>query len=613
MSQTVAVRLPKAATYKLSSIVSWLVTVDHKRIGLLYFFSSLLFMLLGGLQALLIRTQLFYPNNTLFEGMAFNQLFTMHGTIMVFLAIMPLNAAFFNYFIPLQIGARDVAFPRVNAFTFWIFLAGGLMLHSSYFFNAVPDVAWTGYANLSTRVYLPSMGGDVWAMTIQVLGLSTLVAAVNFTVTILNMRAPGMTMFKLPMFTWTTLVTQVLIMLSFPVITVGLAFLTMDRTFGTHFFNPAAGGDVILWQHIFWVFGHPEVYILALPVMGYVSEILATFSRKSLFGYAVMVVSSSGIGFLGFGVWAHHMFTTNMGTIADAIFAAATMTIAVPTGVKIFNWLFTMWGGSIKITAAWLFAVGFILMFTIGGITGIMHASPPINFQQHDTYFVVGHFHYVLIGGSLMGIFGAIYYWAPKMFGRVLSEKLGYWHFGLLLLGMNLTFMSFHLVGVEGMPRRYYYYTEESGWTFFNQLATIGAYIQAVAILIFIYNFFVSMRKKPDAGADPWNARTLEWSVSSPPPIFNFFKLPNINKVDHFWHDKVKNGDSAIEKLKGDEHVHLPNPSWIPLVSALFLSIVPVGILIYRASGNIATLLIPLAGLVLFLIAAVKWALTPIE
>ena len=600
-----------AASYKKSNILSWLVTVDHKRIGLLYFFSAFAFFLLGGLEAILIRTQLFFPENDFLVGMSYNETFTMHGTTMIFLAIMPMNAAFFNYILPLQIGARDVAFPRINAFTFWLFLLGGIFLHVSYLVGHVPDASWTGYANLSSSAYLPSLGADFWTVGIQILGLSTLVASINFAVTIINMRAPGMTLLRMPLFTWTSLVTQVLIILSFPVITIGLFLLMFDRMFGTNFFNPAYGGDVLLWQHIFWIFGHPEVYILALPVMGYISEILATFSRKSLFGYAVMVFSASGIGFLGYGVWAHHLFTVGMGDVANAVFAASTMAIAVPTGVKVFNWLFTMWGGSIRINSAWLFAVGFILMFLIGGITGIMHASPPIDYQQHDTYFVVGHFHYVLIGGSLMGLFAAIFYWYPKMFGRIMSEKLGVIHFVLLMLGMNLTFMGFILVGVEGMPRRYFWYADDSGWTLLNQIASIGAYIQGVSILIFIYNFFWSLKHGQKADADPWNARTMEWSIASPPPEFNFYRIPTVKQIDDFWYKKKENMATAIEKLSGQEKVHLPSPTWLPLVASVVLTIAPVGMMFFQHFDNPWLLLIPAFGLAGFTLTTLKWAFTP--
>ena len=594
--------------------VSWLVTVDHKRVGILYFYSALFFLVLGGIEALLIRTQLFIPDNTLLVGTDYNKTFTMHGTTMIFLVVMPLNAAFFNYIMPLQIGARDVVYPRLNAFTYWLFLGGGLLLHSSFFIpNAVPALGWFGYANISLKGYLPDLGSDIWALSLQVLGLSTLLASFNFFVTLLNMRAKGMSFFKMPMFCWTTLITQVLIILSFPVITIALILLTFDRTFGTSFYDPHTGGDVLLWQHLFWIFGHPEVYILILAPMGYVSEVFSTFSRKTIFGYPVMVFSVCAIGFFGFVVWAHHLFTVGMGKWADAIFSIATMSIAIPTGVKVFNWLFTLWRGSIKISVAFLYAVGFILMFTIGGITGIMHASPPIDLQHQDSYFVVGHFHYVLIGGATMGLMSAIHYWFPKMFGRMLNEKIGMVQFVFLLVGMNITFMSMHLVGVEGMPRRTFTYSAEQGWTFWNQIATFGAYIQSVAFILFFWNIYRTMKRPRNAKADPWNGRTLEWSISSPPPEFNFYKLPQVEKYEQFWWDKTKKGTAAIERLKGNEKVHLPNPSWYPIIAGGVTMIIPAGILMYAYSDSTthSILLIPLLAVIGLTVVFFKWAFEP--
>ena len=601
---------------KQSFLVEWLTTVDHKKIGILYFISALLFLIIGGFEALLIRWQLFVPDNNFLVGMNYNKTFTMHGTTMIFLVVMPLNAAFFNYIMPLQIGARDVVFPRLNAFTYWVFLFGGLFLHASFFIpDGVPDGGWFGYANLSTKDYLPTLSMDIWLLSLQILGLSTLTASFNFFVTIINMRTKGMLFSRMPLFTWTTLVTQVLIIASFPVITVALALLMFDRVFGTSFYSPEGGGDVILWEHLFWIFGHPEVYILILPPMGAVSEVLATASKQKIFAYPLMVLSVCIIGFLGFSVWAHHMFSVGMGKWANAAFAVATMLIAIPTGIKIFNWLFTMWGGSIRITSAFLYAIGFVLMFTIGGITGVMHASVPIDLQHQDTYFVVGHFHYVLIGGSLMGILAAIYYWFPKMFGVCLNEKIGIIQFILLLIGMNLTFMSMHFVGVEGMPRRIFTYGEEQGWTFWNQMTSIGAYIQAVSFALFFYNLFKGFVSFKNASADPWDARTLEWSISSPPPEFNFYKLPEVNGQDDFWYKKKKLKDKAIEILKGDEVVHLPNPSWYPLFFAMALMLMPIGLLLYSATDS--TMLAPLALLPLSFVGMIylgfKWAFEPAE
>ncbi len=419
-----SVAYPSVAAAPRSGLWSWITTTDHKRIGVLYGVTAFVFFVVGGIEALIIRLQLARPENHLVSAETFNQLFTMHGTTMIFLAVMPLSAAFFNFVVPLQIGARDVAFPRLNAFSYWVFLVGGLFLNASWFVGAAPDAGWFGYANLTTRQFSPGPNVDFWVIGLQILGVASLAAAFNFITTILNMRAPGMRMMRMPVFSWMVLVTQILIATAFPVITVALVFLMFDRFFGTNFYAVAAGGDLLLWQHLFWLFGHPEVYILILPAMGIVSEVLPTFSRKPLFGYAVVVYSGALIGVMGWGVWAHHMFAVGMGPVADSVFSATTMMIAIPTGVKIFNWIATMWGGRIRFTTAMLFAVGFIAMFIIGGLSGVMHSSPPADLQQTDTYFVVAHFHYVLFGGAVQGLFAGIYYWWPKVTGRLLNEKL---------------------------------------------------------------------------------------------------------------------------------------------------------------------------------------------
>ena len=454
-----------AAHAEKTGLWSWLTTVDHKRIGILYGATAFFFFLLGGIEALIIRIQLARPDNNFISPETYNQLFTMHGTTMIFLAIMPLSSMLFNYLIPLMIGARDVAFPRLNAFSYWVFLLGGLFLNASFLFGAAPDTGWYGYANLTSRQFSAGPNVDFWNMGLQVLGVASLAAAVNFFVTIVNMRAPGMTMMRMPMFVWMSFITQILLLLAFPVIAVALILLMFDRFFGTHFFIPTGGGDPLLWQHFFWVFGHPEVYILILPAFGVVSEVLPVFSRKPLFGYAAMVFSGVFIAFLGFGVWSHHMFTTGMGPLADTFFALSTMLIAIPTGVKIFNWMGTMWFGSLQFKTPMYFAVAFIAMFIIGGLSGVMHASPPADLQQNDTYFIVAHFHYVLFGGSIFALNAGAYYWWPKMFGRMLDERLGKVHFWLMLIGFNLTFFPMHFVGLNGMPRRTYTYPAELGFT----------------------------------------------------------------------------------------------------------------------------------------------------
>src|ERR671915_550367 len=538
-----------AAHGEKTGLWSWITTVDHKRIGILYGATAFFFFLMGGVEALLLRIQLGSPENTFLSPEAYNQLFTMHGTTMIFLAIMPLSAMFFNFMIPLQIGARDVAFPRLNAFSYWVFLLGGLFLNSSWLFGVAPDAGWFGYANLTSKQYSPGLNVDFWMLGLQILGIASLAAAVNFFVTIINMRAPGMTLMRMPMFTWMSLITQVLLLLAFPVITVALILLMYDRFFGSNFFVPSGGGDPLLWQHLFWIFGHPEVYILILPAFGIVSEVLPVFSRKPLFGYAAMVFSGVFIAFLGFGVWAHHMFATGMGPIADAFFALSTMLIAIPTGVKIFNWIGTMWGGSLQFRTPMLFAIGFIAMFIIGGLSGVMHASPPADLQQTDTYFVVAHFHYVLFGGSIFALTAGAYYWWPKMFGRLLDERLGRVHFWLMMIGFNLTFFPMHFVGLNGMARRTYTYPEGLGFETLNQIETAGSFVLGIAMLVFLYNIMKTWRQPRNAPADPWNGATLEWAIPSPPQEFNFAEIP------------VVHGRGALWELKRERRApQLPEP-----------------------------------------------------
>ncbi len=509
------------------TVWSWLTTVDHKRIGILYGTSAFIFFLVGGIEALIMRLQLARPDNTLVGPERFNELFTMHGTTMIFLAVMPLSAAFFNYMIPLMIGARDVAFPRLNALSYWIFLSGALFLNSSWLFGLAPDGGWFGYANLTTTQFSPRHTIDFWMLGLQILGISSMLAGFNFLVTIINMRAPGMTLMRMPVFIWMSFVTQFLLVLAFPAITVALILLMFDRFFGTLFYAPAAGGDPLLWQHLFWIFGHPEVYILILPAMGIVSEVLPTFSRKPLFGAPVVIYSGIMIGFFGFGVWSHHMFSVGMGPVADAAFSISTMLIAVPTGVKILNWIGTLWGGTIRFRTPLYFSLGFIAMFTMGGLSGVMHASPPVDLQQTDTYFVVAHFHYVLFGGSIFGLFSGIYYWWPKITGKLLDERLGLWHFWIMMLGFNMTFFPQHYLGLIGMPRRIYTYAPDLGWNFWNLISTIGAFLIAVSLLFFIANVITHHAGRrggrqrplgrPDAGVvDPLPASGLQLRAPAP-------------------------------------------------------------------------------------------------
>jgi len=535
-----------------SGLWSWLTTVDHKRIGILYLYTALFYLLVGGLEATLIRTQLARPNLSVVSAETYNQLFTMHGTTMVFLVVMPLSAAFFNYLIPLQIGARDVAFPRLNAFSYWVYALGGLFITLPIFFGMAPNGGWFGYAPLSGTTYASGFNMDFWVLGLQILGISSLAAAFNFITTIVNLRAPGMTLMRMPMFTWMSFVVQFLVILAFPVITAALFFLQFDRFFGTNFYVVQAGGDPLLWQHLFWVFGHPEVYILILPAFGLVSEVLPTHSRKPLFGYNVMAYSGMMIGFLGFGVWAHHMFAVGMGPVADSIFSVSTMLIGLPTGVKIFNWIATMYGGSLRFPTSMKFAIGLIAMFTIGGISGVMHSSPPSDLQQTDTYFVVAHFHYVLYGGAIMGIFAGIYHYFPKITGRFMSERLGTWHFWLNFVGLNLTFFPMHFSGMLGMPRRIYTYDAGQGWDLFNLVSTTGTYMLLVAGLIFAYNFFWSKKNGAPAGSDPWGAPTLEWSIPSPPPEYNFAQIPEVTSRYPMWDLKAPDRTAGLEHAHGD-------------------------------------------------------------
>ncbi|HZU05491.1 MAG TPA: cytochrome c oxidase subunit I [Chloroflexota bacterium] len=599
---------------------SWVTTVDHKRIGVLYGVTAFIFFLIGGVEALLIRLQLAVPNNHLLNPELYNQLFTMHGTTMIFLVVMPLSVAFFNIAVPLQIGARDVAFPRLNALSYWIFVTGGILLNLGWLMGAAPNGGWFGYAPNTERAFNPGPGIDFWALGLLVLGTASMAGAFNFIVTILNLRAPGMSFMRMPVFTWMTLVVSFLIIFAFPVITVALIQLVFDRHFGTNFFISSAGGDALLWQHLFWIFGHPEVYILILPAMGVVSEVLPVFSRKPLFGYAVVVYSGIAIAFVSYGVWAHHMFTTGLGPIADAVFVTTTMAVAVPTGVKIFNWIATLWGGSIDFKTPLLMALGFVSMFIIGGLSGVTHAVAPSDWQQTDTYYVVAHFHYVLFGGAIFGLFAGIYYWWPKMTGRLLDERLGKWHFWLMLIGFNLTFAPMHWLGLNGMPRRYFTYQAGMGWDFWNLVATIGAFVIAASILVFMYNAGMSLRRGALAGNDPWDGRTLEWAIPSPPPPYNFAVIPTVRGRDAWWLEKYGRGArtraqapaSTAQQSSHNPHgteeahdIHMPDPSYYPVITALGLTLFAAGFIFgWWLSG---------IGLLLMLFGIYAWCFEPIS
>jgi cytochrome c oxidase subunit 1 len=582
---------------------SWITTVDHKRIGALYGVTAFIFFLIGGLEALLIRIQLAQPESTFVSPSVYNQLFTMHGTTMIFLAIMPLSASFFNFMIPLMIGARDVAFPRLNAFSYWVYLFGAIFLNLSFLHGGAPDVGWFGYANLTSKQFSPGTGVDYWAVGLQILGIASLAAGFNFIVTIINMRAPGMKLMRMPVFVWMTLVTSFLIIFAFPVITVALVFLLFDRMTGTNFFMPASGADPVLWQHLFWLFGHPEVYILILPAMGIVSEVLPTFSRKPLFGYPVVVYSGIFIAFMGWGVWSHHMFSVGLGPIADSFFALTTMLIAIPTGVKIFNWIATMWGGRLELKTPMLFAIGFIAMFIMGGLSGVMHASPPADLQQTDTYFVVAHIHYVLFGGSMMGIFAGMYYWFPKMTGRFLDEGLGKLHFWLTIIAMNVTFFPMHFVGLLGMPRRVYTYPTGMGFDAMNMMATIGAFGIAISLLVFVANVLKSRTGGKPAGSDPWGGPTLEWSIPSPPPAYNFASVPAVHSLDPLWGSDGEQIARVANEKRGP--IHMPPNSYWPFVSALGMSLLLTGMIYGWWFG--------VPGLILMVVGIFSWAFEPVH
>lgn len=567
---------------------SWVTTVDHKRIGILYGATAFFFFLVGGLEAFVMRLQLMGPNLEVVSPQVFNGLFTMHATTMIFLGVMPLLSAFMNYLLPLQLGARDVAFPRLNAFSYWIYLFGGIFLNTSWLYGIldphhVPDSGWFGYANLTSVQFSDGMGPDFWVLGLLMLGIGTMVSAFNFITTIINMRAPGMTLMRMPIFCWTTLVTSIIIIFAFPAITVALIMLMFDRTFAANFFNVEAGGMVILWQHLFWTFGHPEVYILILPAMGIISEILPTFSRKPLFGYSIMVFSTCLIGFMGFTVWSHHMFAVGMGPFINSVFGLTTMAVAIPTGIKIFNWLSTMWGGQIRFTTAMLYGIGFISLFTIGGLSGFMHALPPSDTQQTDTYFVVAHIHYVLIGGSLFAILGGLYYWFPKFFGRLLNERLGKWNFWITFIGFNLFAFPFHFLGLMGMPRRIYTYTEEMGFTLWNFLSTVGVWVLTLGILLFMVNVAITLRRPVGAPDDPWDGRTLEWQTPSPPPVYNFRQIPLVRERDAFWYAKYpesrRTAPGRVPAPTQEHGIHLPGSSYMPAALALGIMVIAYGML----------------------------------
>jgi cytochrome c oxidase subunit 1 len=511
--------------------VDWVMTTDHKKIGIMYLVLTFVFFGLGGIEALLMRLQLSVPNNTLLSPEHYNELMTMHGTTMVFLFVVPVMAGFGNYFVPLMIGARDMAFPRLNALSFWLLAFGGIVFYATLFFHP-PEAGWWSYPPLASKLYSPSGGQDAWIFLIHITGISSLVGAINFYATIVNMRAPGMSWGRLPLFVWSILVYAILLIIALPVVAAAVTMLLTDRHFGTHFFDPTQHGSPVLWQHLFWFFGHPEVYIMILPGFGMISEVIPVFSRKPIFGYKAVAAATAVIAFLATLVWAHHMFASPVPIVVLGFFMLSSFLIGVPTGVKIFNWIATLWRGSLVMSASLYFAIGFIAIFTIGGITGIFLAVFPVDWQLNDTYFVVAHFHYVLMGGAVFSIFAGLYYWFPKMTGRLMNEKLGKISFWVMFVGFNLTFFPMHSLGLSGMPRRIYTYQPGMGWSAYNMIATVGSFILGAGILLTIANVARSVKRGAVAGPDPWKGNTLEWFTTSPPPPNNFDAIPRVRSVE---------------------------------------------------------------------------------
>lgn len=632
-----------------TSLMGALASVDHKVIGIRYIVTSFIFFLLGGIQALIMRSQLTVPENTLVNPQIYNQLFTMHGTTMIFYFATPILFGFGNYLIPLMIGARDMAFPRLNAFGYWVFLFAGIFIYSSYLFGLAPDGGWFNYVPLTTRPYSPDLNIDFYALGLLFLGISTTAGAINFIITLFKMRAPGMSINRMPLFCWTILATSFAVIFAYPTLNVANLFLELDRKIGTHFYDPAAGGLVLLWQHLFWFFGHPDVYIIFLPAAGMVSEIVATFSRRPTVGYTYLALSAVATAIISFGVWVHHMFAVGLPPLSNSFFSAASLIVTIPAGIQIFAWIATIWAGTPRWKTAFLFVLGFIVNFVIGGLSGVMFAVVPFDQQITDSYFVVAHFHYVLIGGMVFPLFGAFYYWLPKITGRLLHETLGVWNFWTMFIGFNLTFFPMHIAGLLGMPRRYYTYGPGMGLETPNLLATLGSFLLAFGILLFIINWLWSMNNGTDAGDNPWEASTLEWATASPPPPYNFRVIPTVESANPLWDaawikeqtdirpvgaterpaEGVVEEEVVVQPLAGnrpnpeppylanpyeratllttlldaqpDAVVHMPKDSYWPFVMALGLAIVFIGCLVSQLSIVVLGGLVSICALIVWL------------
>jgi cytochrome c oxidase subunit I len=573
-----------------SGLLGWLMADDHKVIGRRYIITTFIFMILGGLAALAIRLQLARPDNRLIGPDLYDQLFTMHGSTMMFLFAVPVMEAFAVYLVPLMVGTRNIAFPRLNAFSYWIYLAGGILLWTAFALNTGADNGWFSYVPLAGPEFAPGKRADIWAQMITFTELSALAVSIEIICTVFKQRAPGMSLDRIPLFVWAMVVTSFVVIFAMPAIMLSSTMLILDRLVGTHFFNPAEGGDTLLWQHLFWFFGHPEVYTIFIPATGMVSAIVATFARRPIFGYLALVLALISIGILSFGLWVHHMFVTGLPRLGESFFTASSMVIAIPSGIQVFCWIATVYGRPVRLATPFLFVLGFVLNFVLGGLTGVMVASVPLDTQVHDTYFVVAHFHYVLIGGAVFPLLGAIYYWFPKMTGRMMSETLGRWHFWIAFIGFNVAFFPMHILGLWGMPRRVYTYPAELGWGTLNLVSTIGATVFAASFALLLWNVFRSAQAGAIAGANPWGAGTLEWATSSPPPPYNFALQPMVTHREPVWAegndmqvitglrvDRRELVGTSVTYADPETRDTVPGPSIWPFLAAIATTVMLIG------------------------------------